>query len=109
MGYLLVDADRNFREALAIALRLEGHTVVAVSTAEEGLDRLAAGGVRCCVVDALLTHADALLGAAVAAGARAVVTTSHTDLLAGAARRNPRAEPLLKPFAPVELLAQPAA
>jgi DNA-binding NtrC family response regulator len=109
MEFLLVDADRNFREALAIALRLEGRTVAAASTAEEGLARLAAGGIRCCVVDALLTHADAVLAAAVAGGLRAVVTTTYPDLLASAARRNPRAEMLLKPFAPVALLGRSAA
>jgi DNA-binding NtrC family response regulator len=109
MGFLLVDADRNFREALAIALRLEGHTVAAAATAEEGLERIAQGGVRCCVVDAVLTHSDSVLAAAVAAGVRAVVTATYPDLLASAARRNPRAEMLLKPFAPVVLLGLSAA
>ncbi len=103
MSFLLVDADRNFREALAIALRLDGHTVAAAEDAEQALAYLAAGGVRCCLVDALLVQADAVLAAAIAAGLRTVVTTSHPDLLARAARRNPRAEMLLKPFAPIAL------
>jgi DNA-binding NtrC family response regulator len=109
MGFLLVDADRNFREALAIALRLEGHAVAAAATAEDGRERIAAGGIRCCVVDALLTDADSVLAAAVAAGLRTVVTATYPDLLASAARRNPRAEMLLKPFAPVALLGRSAA
>jgi len=104
MGFLLVDADRNFREALAIALRLEGHTVAAAATAEEGLERIAGGGVSCCVVDALLTQSDTVLAAAVAAGVRVIVTATYPDLLASAGRRNPRAETLLKPYTPAALL-----
>jgi DNA-binding NtrC family response regulator len=98
-SFLIVDADRNFREALAIALRLDGHAAVVVESADEALGLIGHGTLDCCVVDAHLLGADAVLEAAGAAGARAVVTGPHEDLLAHAARRHPRAQPLAKPFA----------
>ncbi len=50
-SFLIVDEDRAFREALAIALRLEGHEASAVGDAESARERLAAAPVDCCLVD----------------------------------------------------------
>jgi DNA-binding NtrC family response regulator len=98
-SFLIVDGDRNFREALAIALRLDGHAVSSAAVADAALARIAEGRLDCCVVDAHLLGADAVLDAAAAAGARTVVTGPHEDLLCHAARRHPRAHALPKPFA----------
>jgi ActR/RegA family two-component response regulator len=100
-SFLLVDADRNFREALAIALRLDGHQVAVTASVEEALAQV--GAVSCCVVDAHLAGADALLEAAARTGVRRVVTGPYPELLAHAARRHPGAEPLPKPFRAGEL------
>ncbi len=106
-SYLIADADRNFREALAIALRLDGHRVQVAAVADDALALLAPGGISCCVVDAHLPGADALLEAAARARIRAVITGPYSDLLTHAARRHPGAEPLPKPFRAAEL--EPAA
>jgi DNA-binding NtrC family response regulator len=104
--FLIVDSDRNFREALAIALRLDGHEAESAATADAALLALAAKPFACCVVDAHLVDADAVLDAATRAGARTIVTGPHADLLVHAARRHPRAEQLAKPFAPEALAPQ---
>jgi DNA-binding NtrC family response regulator len=103
-SFLIVDADRNFREALAISLRLDGHTVKGADTPEQALECLRSAAIDCCVVDAHLWDADAVLDAAALAGVRTVVTGPHADLLALAARRHPRAEALPKPFAAEQLV-----
>jgi DNA-binding NtrC family response regulator len=103
MKYLLVDVDRNFREALAIALRLEGHEVLTASEAQEALAHLQLGGVGCCVVDWAVEGTDALLNAAARSGVRTVVTGVHPSLVSSAARRHPRSEALAKPFRTEEL------
>jgi DNA-binding NtrC family response regulator len=102
-SFLIVDADRNFREALAIALRLDGYDVAVAETAEDGIRRLprAAGG--CCLVDAHLEGAEALLDAAARAGVRLVMTGPYPDLLAQLARRRTGVELLPKPFRVAEL------
>jgi DNA-binding NtrC family response regulator len=102
-SFLIVDEDRNFREALAIALRLEGHAASAVGDAESARTRLAAGPVDCCLVDAHLRGADGLLEAACRAGARAFATGPYPDLLAAAAARHPHAGMLAKPLRASEL------
>jgi DNA-binding NtrC family response regulator len=101
-SFLIADADRNFREALAIALRLDGHLVQVAGSAADALARLGDGGISCCVVDAHLAGADALVEAA-RARMRVVITGPYPDLLAHAVRRHPGAEPLAKPFRAVEL------
>lgn len=101
--FLLVDADRNFREALAIALRLDGHLVEVSGSAEDALARLTRGAIDCCVVDAHMEGADAVLAAAGRAGARAVMTGPYADVLQQAARRHPAATALPKPFRAAEL------
>jgi len=98
MSFLIVDGDRNFREALAIALRLEGHQVTTAHSAPEALPLLDRGGIRCCVVDWSIEGADALLDAACRCCARTVLTGVHAALVASTARRHPRVEPLPKPF-----------
>lgn len=100
---LLVDADRNFREALAIALRLDGLEVEAAASADEALERLARRGFDLCVVDAHLAGVEEVLETACARGARAVVTGPYPELLERAVRRHPRAEALAKPFPPAAL------
>lgn len=97
-SFLIVDPDRNFREALAIALRLDGHAVTGAERADEALAQLERGGQDCCVVDAHLWDADAVIDAAARAGVRTVLTGPYADLLAHAARRHPSAEPIAKPF-----------
>ncbi len=102
-SFLIVDEDRNFREALAIALRLEGHEASAVADAESARARLAAGPLDCCLVDAQLRDADGLLDEAGRAGARAFATGPYPDLLAAAASRHPHAGILAKPLRPAQL------
>ena len=102
--FLIVDADRNFREALAIALRLDGFEVEAVGSAEAARPAVDAGGVFCCVADAHQAGADELLSAASRAGVRLVLTGPYADLLAFAGRRHQGAVLLPKPFAAAELV-----
>ncbi len=104
-SFLIVDEDRNFREALAIALRLEGHEAAAVGDAVSARALLGAGRLDCCLVDAHLRGADALLEAASRAGTRAFATGPYPDLLAAAARRHPHAGILPKPLRAAEVAA----
>jgi DNA-binding NtrC family response regulator len=103
-SFLIVDADRNFREALAIALRLDGHAVSVAESAEEGFFQLARGTARCCVVDVHLPGSEALLDAAARVGARAVMTGPYADLLVKFATRHPAVQVLPKPFRAAELV-----
>ncbi len=103
MTYLLLDTDRNFREALAIALRLEGHEVRTASAAREARAHLALGGVSCCVADWGVEDVDEVLELATRAGVRTIVTGVHPALVDSAARRHPRTEALPKPFLAAEL------
>jgi DNA-binding NtrC family response regulator len=104
-SFLIVDEDRGFREALAIALRLEGHAASAVADLASARARLAAGRVDCCLVDVHLRGADGLLEAASRAGARAFATGPYPELLAAAAARHPSAGMLPKPLRAAELAA----
>jgi DNA-binding NtrC family response regulator len=97
-AFLLADADGNHREALAIALRLDGHEVTAVRGAAEGRAALAGGRFDCCVVDVHLAGADELLDEAQVRGACAVATGPYPELVAAAAGRHPHAGLLPKPF-----------
>ncbi len=102
-AFLIVDEDRNFREALAIALRLEGHEAISVGDAAAARARLAQGPIDCCLVDAHLRGADAVLDAACRAGARTFATGPYPDLLAATAARHPQAGTLAKPVRAAEL------
>ncbi len=104
--FLIVDADRNFRETLAIALRLDGHEASAAATVEDARVHLAGARFDCCAVDAHLPDADALLEAAAKAGARALATGRYPELLAASAARHPSAEMLAKPFRAADLAAR---
>ena len=103
MTYLIVDADRNFREALAIALRLEGHEVRTASEARQACGQLELGGVGCCVADWSVEDIDEVLDLATRAGVRTIVTGIHPALVDSTARRHPRTEALPKPFQAEEL------
>jgi DNA-binding NtrC family response regulator len=103
-AFLIVDDDRSFRHALAIELRLDGHFAFPVDDVEEARARLAAGWFDCCVVDAHLAGADALLELAAGAGVRAIATGPYPDLLEAASARHPRAEALAKPFGASDVL-----
>lgn len=102
-SFLIVDEDRNFREALAIALRLDGMDVAVAATSDEARSRLAARRFACCVVDVHLSGADAVLADAIASGARAVAAGPYPELLAAASARHPRAVTLPKPFRALDL------
>ncbi len=106
LAFLIVDADRNFRDALAIALRLDGHLAVATGDDDDACERLRVVRFDCCLVDAHLSGADALLEIAAGAGMLAIATSPHPDLLAAAASRHPSAEALSKPFGASELVAR---
>ncbi len=101
--FLIADADRNFREALAIALRLDGHAAIATGSADEAIARLGGGGFSCCLVDVHLPGADEVADAAAGVRARVVVTGPYPELLATALRRHPGARPLAKPFRAADL------
>lgn len=104
VAFLIVDGDRNFRDALAIGLRLDGHLAVAIGDVDEACERLRAVRFDCCLVDAHLPGAETLLEIAAGAGLQAIATSPHPDLLAAAASRHPRAGALAKPFKSVDLV-----
>jgi DNA-binding NtrC family response regulator len=106
LAFLIVDGDRNFGEALAIALRLDGHLAIETRDTDEACERLRAIRFDCCVVDTLLAGADSLLEVISGAGIRAIATSTHEDLLEAAARRHPHAQALPKPFGAGDLVAR---
>jgi DNA-binding NtrC family response regulator len=105
VAFLIVDGDRAFRDALAIGLRLDGHLALATGDVDEACARLRTVRFECCLVDAHLPGADALLEIASGAGMRAIATSPHADLLLAAAARHPRAAALAKPFRSADLVA----
>jgi DNA-binding NtrC family response regulator len=108
-AFLIVDEDRNFRDALTIGLKLDGHVAIGTADADEALLRISSGEFQCCLVDAHLPGADVLLEIAAGAGLRAIATGPYEELLAAAASRHPHAEALPKPFGASELLSRTAA
>ncbi len=103
-SFLIVDEDRNFREAVAIALRLDGHEAVAAATGDAALLRLGSRLFSCCVVDVHLAEVDEVLAAATAAGSRTVVTGPYPELLAAFASRHADVTTLPKPFRAFDLV-----
>jgi DNA-binding response OmpR family regulator len=103
---VVADADRNFREAIAIALRLDGFQVVAAESAEDALTRIAEGGISGCVLDAHLAGAESLLASARGARLRVVLVGPYPDILERLARRHPGTEIVPKPLAVGELAAR---
>jgi len=97
-AFLIVDEDRNFREALAISLRLDGHAAQVAASADEALLHLATRKYRFCVVDAHLWDADRVVEASARSGVATVLTGPHADLVESAVRRHPTALALPKPF-----------
>ena len=104
VAFLIVDGDRNFRDALAIGLRLDGHLAIPTGDVDEACERLRAVRFDCCLVDAHLPGADALLEIAAGAGMQALATSPYPELLQAAASRHPRAEAIAKPFGSKDLL-----
>ena len=104
---LLVDADRNFRQALAIALQLDGVPVETANDVEEARARVGSGLYHACLVDCLLPGADELFESlAGVAGMRVIGTGAYPEVLALARRRHPWLGTLQKPFPVAELEAR---
>jgi DNA-binding NtrC family response regulator len=103
-SFLLIDEDRNFREALAIALRLEGCEVASASSAADALRVLSSGRFDLCVVDLHLAGAEGLLADMLGRPLAVLLTGPHADLLRHAADRFPRAQVLEKPFRARDLM-----
>ncbi|HZZ84016.1 MAG TPA: hypothetical protein VFE30_05725 [Anaeromyxobacteraceae bacterium] len=96
---LLIDGDHNFRQALAIALRLDGHQVTAAESVELARRELERGEYGWCIVDLRLEGAAELVSALVAGARAGVVATSiDPDLLADTLGRHPEIAALEKPF-----------
>jgi DNA-binding response OmpR family regulator len=106
---LLIDGDRNFREALAIALRLDGCAVVASGAAAEAAPLLERGGFDLCLVDLNVDGVEGLLASAAVRPTPLLVTGPYPELAEAAACRHPPAQALPKPFAAADLLARLAA
>ena len=103
---LLIDGDRNFREALAIALRLDGCAVTCAEGGAEALRLLLAGGFDLVLVDLNVDGVDGLMEAAAAGPARALLTGPYPELLEAAARRHPPLRALPKPVSAADLEAR---
>ncbi len=100
---LIVDGDRNFGQAVAIALRLDGIAVTIASSVEEAASLLP-GHFCTFLVDCLLPDADALIARlASQRNVRVVATGVHPELLGSTARRHPGVGMLQKPFGAAEL------
>lgn len=108
-SFLLIDEDWNSREALAIALRLEGCEVASAGTAEGAQARLSAARFDLCVLDLHVAGAEALLAEVLGWRQPVVLTGPHADLLDRAAGRFPHLRVLEKPFGARDLLARIAA
>jgi DNA-binding response OmpR family regulator len=106
---LLIDGDRNFREALAIALRLDGCAVVATGSAAEAAPILERGAFDLCLVDMNVDGLEGLMASAAARPVPLLVTGPYAELAEAAARRHPPAQALPKPFEAAVLLARLAA
>jgi DNA-binding NtrC family response regulator len=102
---LVVDPDRNFREALAIALRLDGMKVVASAGTEDAMRWLSTTRFDACLADARLAGLDELAHAAARSGARLLLTGPHAEVVAAAARRHAAAA-VPKPVRPTDLAAR---
>ncbi len=103
--FLIVDGDRNFREALAIALRLDGIDVRVAESVQAAQEALAFFSFALVVVDSLLRGADDLLGQLAASPSSLIVATGpHPEILDRAAKRH-RVRTLEKPFQAADLAA----
>jgi DNA-binding NtrC family response regulator len=103
--FLIVDGDRNFREALAIALRLDGFDVRVAGSVKDAQRALAILPFTMVLVDLLLRGADEFLGQLAASACSLIVATGpHRELLDRAATRH-RVRTLEKPFWAADLAA----
>jgi DNA-binding response OmpR family regulator len=103
---LILDADHSFREALAIALRLDGFHAVGSSDAGQAIRWLDSARFDACLADARTPGLEGVADAALRTGARLLLTGPHPEVLALASRRHGGAPTLPKPFAPAELAAR---
>jgi len=103
---LLVDPDRNFRQALAIALRLDGYAVETASTVDEALGIVARAPVRGCAADCQLPDVDRLFAQLETSAVPAVAVSNHPEFLNEVTKRHPFLSTLEKPFHPGELTAR---
>ena len=99
MTVVIIDEDHAFREALAIAARLEGHQVLTAGSAPEAEALLAGAGLL--VVDCLVGGADELLARRAGRGP-ALVAGHRRDLAERMAERH-GLRALEKPFGVEEL------
>jgi DNA-binding NtrC family response regulator len=102
---LLVDGDRNFGRALAVALRLDGQQVIMAESVETALAELSSERFQIAVVDSLLPGADMLLQRLAACGIRVVATGTYPELLLRTASRHPGVSTIEKPFRASDLTA----
>ena len=100
-GLLIVDVDRNGREALAIAARLEGLPVATAGSAPEAEALLAAGGFALLVVDCLVPGADSLVRAR--EWRERILAIGHQPELLQRFARSHGVEALAKPIGPADL------
>lgn len=107
LSMLLVDDDANFRRALAVALRLEGHQVTEACSLDEASQALSTGAFSAVLVDLLLSLSE---GVAVGEGPwrrltdrLTIVCSPHPEALSAARTRLPTALQLQKPFSPSAL------
>jgi DNA-binding response OmpR family regulator len=103
---LLIDGDRNFREALAVALRLDGCSVGCAGAPGEGLALLRRGRVDLCLVDLNVSGVERLLADVARLATLVLVTGPYSELIESAARRHPPIQALRKPFSAEDLLAR---
>jgi DNA-binding NtrC family response regulator len=103
-AFVLLDADRNFRRALEIALRVEGMEVASVESATQALPIFDSRPVVFAVADSRHPAFEELVDAAVARRVRVVATGPHPELLERAQRRHDVLT-LEKPFSAAALLA----
>lgn len=104
---LLVDDDANFRRALAIGLRLEGHEVIEASSLDEADRSLERRPFDVVMVNLLLPGGEGSSlteRLATSPGDRlTVVVSPHPEALFAARARLPAALQLQKPFSPSAL------
>lgn len=108
LGILIVDDDANIRKTMAYCLAKEGHTVIAVSNAADGLDEARRHGFDLAFVDLKLGEDDGmqLLPELLAASPwmKIVVITAHASIeRAVEAMRRGATDFIAKPFTPEQL------
>ncbi|AKU89674.1 response regulator [Vulgatibacter incomptus] len=110
LSVLLVDDEANFRRALAIAMRLDGHLVFETSNTADARAALERGAFDAVVINLLLQDGDALVLAGFLTGRIAerlsaapglpfpVLCSPHPEALRAARKQVPTALQLERPF-----------